>query len=64
MERVLRQLQEIDGKLDHFSIETMIKSRLPPWILNKVYRMKSQDDSWSESKLRRFLIELVQRNEE
>ncbi|MCP9260849.1 hypothetical protein DINM_003995 [Dirofilaria immitis] len=45
------------------SIETSIKSKLPIWILHKVYEQKKRG-SWSITRLRQILGELVQINEE
>uniref|UniRef100_A0A1I7VW03 Reverse transcriptase domain-containing protein n=1 Tax=Loa loa TaxID=7209 RepID=A0A1I7VW03_LOALO len=35
IERVLRQLEALGDNLEHPSIETIIESKMPPWILNK-----------------------------
>lgn len=37
IERILRQLEAIGENLDHCSIEISIESKLPIWILHKVY---------------------------
>ncbi|MCP9256850.1 Pao retrotransposon peptidase family protein [Dirofilaria immitis] len=63
IERILRQLEAIGENLDHCSIETSIESKLPIWILHKVYEQKKRE-SWSITRLRQILGELVQINEE
>ncbi|MCP9261978.1 Pao retrotransposon peptidase family protein [Dirofilaria immitis] len=63
IERILRQLEAIGENLDHCSIETSIGSKLPIWILHKVYEQKKRG-SWSITRLRQILGELVQINEE
>ncbi|MCP9261215.1 Pao retrotransposon peptidase family protein [Dirofilaria immitis] len=45
------------------SIETSIESKLPIWILHKVYEQKKRG-AWSIDRLRQILGELVQINEE
>uniref|UniRef100_A0A1I7VZY4 DUF1758 domain-containing protein n=1 Tax=Loa loa TaxID=7209 RepID=A0A1I7VZY4_LOALO len=64
MEKILRQLEALGEDLEHSSIEVTIESRLPPWILDKVYQMKTEGETWTISKLRQFLMVLIQRNEE
>uniref|UniRef100_A0A1I7VB15 CCHC-type domain-containing protein n=1 Tax=Loa loa TaxID=7209 RepID=A0A1I7VB15_LOALO len=50
---------------EHSSIEIIIESRLPMWILDKVYQQKKDQEFWSVGpRLRKFLQEVVQRNEE
>ncbi|MCP9261083.1 Pao retrotransposon peptidase family protein [Dirofilaria immitis] len=63
IERILRQLEAIGENLDHCSIETSIESKLPIWILHKVYEQKKRG-AWSIDRLRQILEELVQINEE
>ncbi|MCP9259467.1 Pao retrotransposon peptidase family protein [Dirofilaria immitis] len=63
IERILRQLEAIGENLDHCSIETSIESKLPIWILHKVYEQKKRG-AWSIDRLRQILGELVQINEE
>ncbi|MCP9265022.1 hypothetical protein DINM_020200 [Dirofilaria immitis] len=63
IERMLRQLEAIRENLDHCSIETSIESKLPIWILHKVYEQKKRG-AWSIDRLRQILGELVQINEE
>ncbi|MCP9263458.1 hypothetical protein DINM_006725, partial [Dirofilaria immitis] len=63
IERILRQLEVIGENLDHCSIETSIESKLPIWILHRVYEQKKRG-SWSITRLRQILEELVQINEE
>ncbi|MCP9262730.1 Pao retrotransposon peptidase family protein [Dirofilaria immitis] len=63
IERILRQLEAIGENLDHCSIETSIESKLPIWILHKVYEQKKRG-SWSITRLRQILGELLQINEE
>ncbi|VDM93230.1 unnamed protein product [Onchocerca ochengi] len=43
MERVLRQLEALGESLQHSSIETLIESKLPRRILEKVYHQKKID---------------------
>uniref|UniRef100_A0A1I7VIE6 Uncharacterized protein n=1 Tax=Loa loa TaxID=7209 RepID=A0A1I7VIE6_LOALO len=50
--------------LEHYSIEIIIKSRLPLWILDKVCQQKEDQEFWSVTRHRKFLHELLQRNEE
>uniref|UniRef100_A0A1I7VVH0 DUF1758 domain-containing protein n=1 Tax=Loa loa TaxID=7209 RepID=A0A1I7VVH0_LOALO len=57
MEKILRQLEALGEDLEHSSIEVTIESRLPPWILDKVYQMKTEGETWTISKLRQFLME-------
>uniref|UniRef100_A0A1I7VBA0 Gag protein n=1 Tax=Loa loa TaxID=7209 RepID=A0A1I7VBA0_LOALO len=64
MEKILRQLEALGEDLEHSSIEVTIESRLPPWILDKVYQMKTEGETWTISDLRQFLMVLIQRNEE
>ncbi|KAL3997642.1 hypothetical protein ACH3XW_11730 [Acanthocheilonema viteae] len=40
VERILRQLEALGESLQHSSIETLIESKLPRWILEKVYHQK------------------------
>ncbi|MCP9260781.1 Zinc knuckle family protein [Dirofilaria immitis] len=63
IERILRQLEAIGENLNHCSIETSIESKLPIWILHKVYEQKKRG-AWSIDRLRQILGELVQINEE
>ncbi|VDP12421.1 unnamed protein product [Onchocerca flexuosa] len=49
--------------LEQSSVEIIIESRLPAWILDKVYQHKEQEP-WSVKKLRCFFEKLVLRNEE
>ncbi|MCP9266373.1 Homocysteine S-methyltransferase 1 [Dirofilaria immitis] len=62
IERILRQLEAIGENLDHCSIKTSIESKLPIWILHKVYEQKKRG-SWSITRLRQILGELVHINE-
>uniref|UniRef100_A0AAF5PJS5 DUF1758 domain-containing protein n=1 Tax=Wuchereria bancrofti TaxID=6293 RepID=A0AAF5PJS5_WUCBA len=64
MEKILRQLEAIGENLEHSSIEVTIESKLPTWILDKVYQTKTERETWSVSDLRKFLMILIQRNEE
>uniref|UniRef100_A8PPL1 Gag protein, putative n=1 Tax=Brugia malayi TaxID=6279 RepID=A8PPL1_BRUMA len=64
IERVLRQLEALGESLDHSNIEILIESKLPLWILNKIYKHKKKDMSWSILKLRNFLTSLVNVNEQ
>uniref|UniRef100_A0A1I7W050 DUF1758 domain-containing protein n=1 Tax=Loa loa TaxID=7209 RepID=A0A1I7W050_LOALO len=64
MERIFRQLEVLGENLEHSSIESVVVSRLPRWILDKVYHQKTNDSPWSILKLRRFLGKLIQVNEE
>uniref|UniRef100_A0AAF5PJA6 DUF1758 domain-containing protein n=1 Tax=Wuchereria bancrofti TaxID=6293 RepID=A0AAF5PJA6_WUCBA len=64
MEKILRQLEAIGEDLEHSSIEVTIESKLPAWILDKVYKTKTERETWSVSDLRKFLMILIQRNEE
>uniref|UniRef100_A0A1I7V6B4 CCHC-type domain-containing protein n=1 Tax=Loa loa TaxID=7209 RepID=A0A1I7V6B4_LOALO len=50
--------------LEHSSIEIIIESRLPVWILGKVYQQKKDQEFWSVARFRKFLQEIVQRNGE
>uniref|UniRef100_A0A1I7VYU9 Uncharacterized protein n=1 Tax=Loa loa TaxID=7209 RepID=A0A1I7VYU9_LOALO len=59
IERVLRQLEAIGENLEHSSIETTIESKLPSWVLNKIYTQKKVEVPWSISKLRDFLSDIV-----
>uniref|UniRef100_A0AAF5Q6H2 DUF5641 domain-containing protein n=1 Tax=Wuchereria bancrofti TaxID=6293 RepID=A0AAF5Q6H2_WUCBA len=43
MERVLRQLEAIGENVKQPTIETIIVSKLPNWILNQVYQQKEED---------------------
>uniref|UniRef100_A0A1I7VMW0 Gag protein n=1 Tax=Loa loa TaxID=7209 RepID=A0A1I7VMW0_LOALO len=47
MEKILRQLEALGEDLEHSSIEVTIESRLPPWILDKVYQMKTEGETWT-----------------
>ncbi|VDN60622.1 unnamed protein product [Dracunculus medinensis] len=49
--------------LEQSSIEIIVESRLPAWILERIYQQKEQE-SWSVNKLRQFLGKLVLRSEE
>ncbi|MCP9259939.1 Pao retrotransposon peptidase family protein [Dirofilaria immitis] len=40
IERILRQLEAIGENLEKSSIEIIIESRLPTWILKKIYQQK------------------------
>ncbi|VDM91383.1 unnamed protein product, partial [Onchocerca ochengi] len=42
MERVLRQLKALGENLEHSSIENIIKTRLPNWIMDKIYQQKEE----------------------
>uniref|UniRef100_A0A1I7VXR4 DUF1758 domain-containing protein n=1 Tax=Loa loa TaxID=7209 RepID=A0A1I7VXR4_LOALO len=64
MEKILRQLEALGENLEHSSIEVMIENRLPPWILDKVYQMKTEKEIWTVNNLRKFLMTLILRNEE
>ncbi|VDK79292.1 unnamed protein product, partial [Onchocerca ochengi] len=64
MERVLRPLEALGESLQHSSIKTSIESKLPRWILEKVYHQKKIDAPWSVSKLRNFLSDLITVNEQ
>ncbi|MCP9263600.1 Pao retrotransposon peptidase family protein [Dirofilaria immitis] len=46
IERILRQLKAMGENLGQSSIEIIIESRLPAWILKKIYQQKEQE-SWS-----------------
>ncbi|MCP9257565.1 Zinc knuckle family protein [Dirofilaria immitis] len=63
IERILRQLEAMGENLEQSSIEIIIESRLPAWILEKIYQQKEQE-SWSVNKLRQLRGELVLRSEE
>uniref|UniRef100_A0A1I7VAS2 Integrase_H2C2 domain-containing protein n=1 Tax=Loa loa TaxID=7209 RepID=A0A1I7VAS2_LOALO len=43
MERVFRQLEKLEESLEHLNIETAIESRLPRWILKKIYQQREED---------------------
>ncbi|MCP9258052.1 Pao retrotransposon peptidase family protein [Dirofilaria immitis] len=43
IERILRQLQAMGENLGKSSIEIIIESRLPAWILKKIYQQKSEE---------------------
>uniref|UniRef100_A0A1I7VTU1 DUF1758 domain-containing protein n=1 Tax=Loa loa TaxID=7209 RepID=A0A1I7VTU1_LOALO len=64
MERVLRQLEAIGENVEQPTIETMIESKLPNWILNQVYQQKEEDNQWSIIKLRQFLRKIILRNDQ
>uniref|UniRef100_A0A1I7V663 Uncharacterized protein n=1 Tax=Loa loa TaxID=7209 RepID=A0A1I7V663_LOALO len=64
IERILRQLEAIGENLEHSSIETVIESKLPGWVLDKVYQQNGDDDTWSVTKFRQFLRRLVKRNDQ
>uniref|UniRef100_A0A1I7VV19 DUF1758 domain-containing protein n=1 Tax=Loa loa TaxID=7209 RepID=A0A1I7VV19_LOALO len=64
MERVLRQLEAIGENVELPTIETMIESKLPNWILNQVYQQKEEDNQWSIIKLRQFLRKTILRNDQ
>uniref|UniRef100_A0A1I7VVP4 Reverse transcriptase domain-containing protein n=1 Tax=Loa loa TaxID=7209 RepID=A0A1I7VVP4_LOALO len=59
-----KELEAMGKCLDHSSIEIIIESRLPVWILDKIYQQKKDQEFWSVARLRKFLQELVQRNGE
>ncbi|VDM14555.1 unnamed protein product [Wuchereria bancrofti] len=63
-ERVLRQLEALGESLEHSNIEILIESKLPSWILNKIYKRKKKDMPWSVLKLRNFLTDLINVNEQ
>ncbi|VIP00293.1 Uncharacterized protein BM_BM17196 [Brugia malayi] len=46
IERVLRQLEALGESLEHSNIEILIESKLPLWILNKIYKHKKKDMPW------------------
>uniref|UniRef100_A0A1I7VHU7 Uncharacterized protein n=1 Tax=Loa loa TaxID=7209 RepID=A0A1I7VHU7_LOALO len=64
IERVLRQLEALGDNLEHPSIETIIESKMPPRILNKVYTQRKIDKPWTIQKLRNFLSDLVEVNQQ
>uniref|UniRef100_A0AAF5PKS5 DUF1758 domain-containing protein n=1 Tax=Wuchereria bancrofti TaxID=6293 RepID=A0AAF5PKS5_WUCBA len=64
IERVLCQLEALGESLEHSNIEILIESKLPLWILNKIYKHKKKDMPWSILKLRNFLTSLVNVNEQ
>lgn len=64
MERIFRQLEKLGVNLDHSSTENTIHSRLPLWILDKVYHQRAVDTPWSITKLRKFLFDLINVTEE
>ncbi|MCP9261007.1 putative Reverse transcriptase [Dirofilaria immitis] len=43
IERILRQLEAMGENLEKSSIEIIIESRLPAWILKKIYQQKSEE---------------------
>uniref|UniRef100_A0AAF5Q836 DUF1758 domain-containing protein n=1 Tax=Wuchereria bancrofti TaxID=6293 RepID=A0AAF5Q836_WUCBA len=45
MEKILRQLEAIGENLEHSSIEVTIESKLPTWILDKVYQTKTERET-------------------
>uniref|UniRef100_A0AAF5Q7Q7 Reverse transcriptase domain-containing protein n=1 Tax=Wuchereria bancrofti TaxID=6293 RepID=A0AAF5Q7Q7_WUCBA len=64
MERVLRQLEAIGENVEQPTIETIIESKLPNWILNQVYQQKEEDGQWSVTKLRQLLRKTINRNDQ
>uniref|UniRef100_A0A1I7V6D9 DUF1758 domain-containing protein n=1 Tax=Loa loa TaxID=7209 RepID=A0A1I7V6D9_LOALO len=64
MERIFRQLETLGENLEHSSIENVIESKLPRWILDKVCHQKMVDSPWSTMKLRKFLRNLINVNEQ
>uniref|UniRef100_A0A1I7W2A6 DUF1758 domain-containing protein n=1 Tax=Loa loa TaxID=7209 RepID=A0A1I7W2A6_LOALO len=64
IERVLRQLEALGDNLEHPSIETIIESKMPPRILNKVCTQRKIDKPWTIQKLRNFLSDLVEVNQQ
>uniref|UniRef100_A0AAF5Q3C8 Uncharacterized protein n=1 Tax=Wuchereria bancrofti TaxID=6293 RepID=A0AAF5Q3C8_WUCBA len=50
MERVLRQLEAIGENVEQPTIETIIESKLPNWILNQ---QKEEDGQWSRIQIGR-----------
>ncbi|VDP22462.1 unnamed protein product [Onchocerca flexuosa] len=46
-EKILRQLEALGENLEHSSIEVTIENKLPPWILDKVYQMKTERETWT-----------------
>ncbi|VBB35102.1 unnamed protein product, partial [Acanthocheilonema viteae] len=42
IERTLRQLEAMGDNLEQASIECIIESKLPAWILDKVYQQKEE----------------------
>ncbi|VDO78586.1 unnamed protein product, partial [Onchocerca flexuosa] len=64
IERVLRQSEALEDNLEHPSTETMIESKLPPWVLNKVDTRRKLNKSWTIQKLRGFLSDLVEVNQQ
>uniref|UniRef100_A0AAF5Q7J0 DUF1758 domain-containing protein n=1 Tax=Wuchereria bancrofti TaxID=6293 RepID=A0AAF5Q7J0_WUCBA len=63
MERVLRQLEAIGENIEQPTIETIIESKLPNWILNQVYQ-QNEEDQWSVTKLRQLLRKTINRNDQ
>uniref|UniRef100_A0AAF5Q772 DUF1758 domain-containing protein n=1 Tax=Wuchereria bancrofti TaxID=6293 RepID=A0AAF5Q772_WUCBA len=45
MEKILSQLEAIGENLEHSSIEVTIESKLPTWILDKVYQTKTERET-------------------
>uniref|UniRef100_A8NPB2 Gag protein, putative n=1 Tax=Brugia malayi TaxID=6279 RepID=A8NPB2_BRUMA len=64
MERILRQLEAIGENVEQPTIETIIESKLPNWILNQVYQQKEEDGQWSVTKLRQLLRKTINRNDQ
>uniref|UniRef100_A0A1I7W032 DUF1758 domain-containing protein n=1 Tax=Loa loa TaxID=7209 RepID=A0A1I7W032_LOALO len=62
VERIFRQLETLRENLEHSSIENVIESKLPRWILDKVYHQKMVDNPWSTMRLRKFLRNLINVN--
>uniref|UniRef100_A0A1I7VSR5 DUF1758 domain-containing protein n=1 Tax=Loa loa TaxID=7209 RepID=A0A1I7VSR5_LOALO len=62
MERIFRQLEALGENLEHSSIEGVVESRLPRWILDKVYHQKTNDSPWEKTKLKdhvHFVIKIT-----
>lgn len=55
MKRILRHLEALGENLDHCSIQNIVKSRFPRWILERVDHQKATKTPWSTAKLRKFL---------
>uniref|UniRef100_A8NRK8 Gag protein n=1 Tax=Brugia malayi TaxID=6279 RepID=A8NRK8_BRUMA len=64
IENTERQLEALGESLEHSNIEILIESKLPLWILNKIYKHKKKDMPWSILKLRNFLTCLINVNEQ
>lgn len=65
IERICRQLEELGDSTDHPQVMIDIESKMPAWILTRIYEEKQKENAedWTFTKLRQHIDKILQLKE-